>query len=242
MKQHVPTRGRFAGFTLIELLVVIAIIALLAAILFPVFSSAREKARQISCASNLKNLGLCVLMYSSDYDENFPPSQYAPDSTPPGGWWGSGTGYWPQLVYPYHGSLSMFFCPSHRRLNNPVQNARNWNYGANYYIISQSLPSVRVPRVQSPSKNYMLFDSGFTFLKPSQSFTPSGDNYLPGTGDYVSTVPAGNEQDIQEGRHNGGVNVCYVDGHVKWTKPSDMVTEAKKLAPTLEGAWNFNNP
>src|SRR5437763_9221105 len=79
-------RFRFAhshqGFTLIELLVVIAIIAILAAILFPVFAQAREKARTIACASNLKNLGTAVLMYAQDYDERLPLSAEA-IPTPP---------------------------------------------------------------------------------------------------------------------------------------------------------------
>jgi prepilin-type N-terminal cleavage/methylation domain-containing protein/prepilin-type processing-associated H-X9-DG protein len=88
------------GFTLIELLVVIVIIAILAAILFPVFAKVREKARETSCASNLKQLALGFLQYNQDYDERFPI-----------GWDGDKPTSWPQEVAPYIKSDKVFACP-----------------------------------------------------------------------------------------------------------------------------------
>src|SRR5438874_13690723 len=89
------------GFTLIELLVVIVIIAILAAILFPVFAQTREKARQASCMSNCKQIGLAIMQYTQDYDEVFPMA--VRDD------W---TGSWPVLVQPYAKNTALFRCPS----------------------------------------------------------------------------------------------------------------------------------
>jgi prepilin-type N-terminal cleavage/methylation domain-containing protein len=96
-------RRRLNAFTLIELLVVIAIIAILAAILFPVFAQAREKARQVSCLSNMKQIGIGLIMYASDYDSIYPPSQL-----------GTGTELvsWPQIMQPYIKNEQVFVCPS----------------------------------------------------------------------------------------------------------------------------------
>jgi prepilin-type N-terminal cleavage/methylation domain-containing protein/prepilin-type processing-associated H-X9-DG protein len=100
--------GSRVGFTLIELLVVIAIIAILAAILFPVFAKAREKARQITCASNLKQIGLGLMQYTQDYDERFPIGN------------GNGNGNWVDQSYAYYKSTGMFKCP-----DNPNNNTAN---------------------------------------------------------------------------------------------------------------------
>ena len=98
-------RKQQRGFTLIELLVVIAIIAILAAILFPVFAQAREKARQASCLSNLKQLGTAQMMYAQDYDETYPKAYH---QTPQGdvGWY--------LLIQPYAKNTKIFRCPSDR--------------------------------------------------------------------------------------------------------------------------------
>ncbi len=91
------------GFTLIELLVVIAIIAILAAILFPVFARAREKARQASCINNLKQLGLAFLQYAQDYDECLPLLRT---------YTSAGTIYYPWVLEPYHRNWQLWYCPS----------------------------------------------------------------------------------------------------------------------------------
>jgi prepilin-type N-terminal cleavage/methylation domain-containing protein len=103
-----PHQRSSKGFTLIELLVVIAIIAILAAILFPVFAQAREKARQIACVSNMKQLGLAIMQYTQDNDEKYPPALD----------WGqeysSGTdltAHWSQKVLPYVKSNGIYGCP-----------------------------------------------------------------------------------------------------------------------------------
>ncbi|HLJ54985.1 MAG TPA: DUF1559 domain-containing protein, partial [Chthonomonadaceae bacterium] len=98
-----PRNPRVRAFTLIELLVVIAIIAILAAILFPVFAQAREKARQTACISNMKQIGIGLIMYASDYDAQYPPSQLGA---------GNNLVSWPQMMQPYIKNQDVFVCPS----------------------------------------------------------------------------------------------------------------------------------
>ena len=97
------------AFTLIELLVVIAIIAILAAILFPVFARARENARRTSCTSNLKQIGLGLIQYSQDYDEQMPMDQFGPDNDQSGY---GGNYKWMDAAFPYIKSEQIFDCPS----------------------------------------------------------------------------------------------------------------------------------
>lgn len=152
MKRH--------GFTLIELLVVIAIIALLAAILFPVFARAREKARQTSCASNMKQLGLGVAQYMQDYDERFPG---VVDGYPCGPGAAEGFG-WAGQVYPYTKSTGVFACPSD--VSRPALNPLSYGFNAaivlNGAFWSASWANVsaqgHAARLTAPAMTVLLFE------------------------------------------------------------------------------------
>ncbi|MDR3708448.1 MAG: DUF1559 domain-containing protein [Capsulimonadaceae bacterium] len=140
---------RAKGFTLIELLVVIAIIAILAAILFPVFAQAREKARGTACLSNMKQLGLAMVQYVQDYDEQFPNGVDG---------YGNGTG-WAGQIYPYVKSTKSFLCPDDTR------QADFDSYGYNNNFAIRSNPSAMAPnqslnasKLNSAAKTVVLFE------------------------------------------------------------------------------------
>ena len=263
-------KTRKTAFTLIELLVVIAVISILAAILFPVFARARENARRASCMSNLKQMALGLMMYTQDYDDKYPHAQSVTAQLPPDGYfWYSGRWYWPQMIYPYTKNSNIFFCPSaYQTLYDssgrptPYRN----HYGANALIIPTvtSLPSIALASVSAPSTTYLAMDMGAFALAPNTYVVPhvgtvSGITtpaasyyYLPGTYSLVGTDPftssatAQNEADYKEGRHFGGVNVAFADGHVKWLKSEVVFREAQKCTDcgttdTAQSAWNPAN-
>jgi prepilin-type N-terminal cleavage/methylation domain-containing protein/prepilin-type processing-associated H-X9-DG protein len=234
LTQHRSMSSDRHGFTLIELLVVISIIAILAAILFPVFARARENARRASCQSNLKQLGLAIMQYAQDYDSMYPVSSYANPVTPPGGYWDPGNWFWPQSTYPYHKSEQLFRCPSATSNSSPIFR----QYGANYYVIAYpGDPAKSETFVESPASTYLCFDSGFYTAGPAllNGPNPVSHWYIPGIGEATNAPAVANETaDYRSGRHFGGVNMTFADGHVKWLKTSVLKTEAGK-GPN--GAW-----
>jgi prepilin-type N-terminal cleavage/methylation domain-containing protein len=204
-------RHRLA-FTLIELLVVIAIIAVLAALLFPVFAQAREKARQASCASNMRQMSLAVVMYLQDYDERFP---LAASATP--------TGFlnWHHFVDPYVKNKQIWVCPSTDLVLRNVYGELVCHYGFNAYYLNEGVavaniftlnnaPGVALAAVTEPSRTVLLTDArGIAGLQPA--------NHLS-TYTLPPSQPNADFWGRPDTRHTGGVLVGRVDTGVKWLR------------------------
>jgi prepilin-type N-terminal cleavage/methylation domain-containing protein len=154
-----PSRRPRPGFTLIELLVVIAIIAILAAILFPVFAQAREKARQATCLSNLKQLSLGILMYVQDYDERFPPPAGLIYTSPEGKSNCMECNGWELLTKPYTKSDNIYFCPDWRRIplvQGGMKGNPDWYYGS--YGLAAGFLGHTIAEVAFPTQKVMDYD------------------------------------------------------------------------------------
>jgi prepilin-type N-terminal cleavage/methylation domain-containing protein/prepilin-type processing-associated H-X9-DG protein len=218
------------GFTLIELLVVIAIIAILAAILFPVFAQAREQARTSSCLSNMKQLGTALMMYGQDYDETLPSWPFDSKATgmfrdPRFKVWSYGL--WVDALMPYVKNTGVFACPSGPRTGNSFPNAvlfgpkENWfpiNYGYNEYIMNWNNGFAPVARLtgarNGPAEISVIAEVCF-----AGAYQDWSDGYnIPGRGKTFGLYRmycanrAGNN--LCEGRHRDhGVNIAFADGH-----------------------------
>lgn len=240
-------RQYFRAFTLIELLVVIAIISILAAVLFPVFARARENARRASCQSNLRQMALATLMYTKDYDEYFPRTNIIDHSaTPPGGNWASaGYWFWPQIIYPYHKNIDAMLCPSIAVHGNP----RFGNYGVLRNVFPHTEANRSVMAINVPDRVIMFIDASTYVIQPSNVTSPGGSDsqpsYFPGTGSLLGIERdyGKYQRDYESGRHLGGANIAFVDGHVKWMSTSAIVKEARAATNAWSvSMWNPTTP
>ena len=223
------------AFTLIELLVVIAIIAILAAILFPVFSQAREKARQTVCLSNMRQVGLSVQMYAQDYDETYTNTEYG------GSIDDAHEYYWGDMLYPYTKNWQMLQCPTANQKitfkTGVTTYSQQWsyNYGINDIIAADCKeaddPACRhigvaghaMAGVNTPSSTILIADN-----MPADHDTGDGDaatlghgrheiNWQWGHRDAARLSVGGKSQDGYP-RHSAGFVYVLADGHTKWRK------------------------
>ena len=197
------------AFTLIELLVVIAIIAILASILFPVFAQAREKARQSSCQSNLKQLSLAVTMYAQDYDERLPLAAYAVSAYE--------FRLWHDLIDPYLKNKSVWHCPSSLvATKDSSSGAITAHFGYNEHYLTTLAYSfananghvaVSLAEVGTPTETVLLADA--IASKPGSFCGGDGKHLLPPSAPNVDCW--GRPAPL----HSQTVSVAYLDGHVK---------------------------
>jgi prepilin-type N-terminal cleavage/methylation domain-containing protein/prepilin-type processing-associated H-X9-DG protein len=205
-------RSKRVGFTLIELLVVIAIIAILAAILFPVFAQAREKARSTNCLSNMKQLGTAVIMYANDYDGAYPlawhsdPAQYGFDV----------------MLVPYTKSLQVFDCPSntttprwwagYKKQANIDRPGIPGDYAMNGDLTARTVNNIRAglteSSVERPADTILMTE--IWDLRKSTKEGPHHEIFTGNKGAVCERIPF----DI----HQGGSNYNFVDGHAKWLR------------------------
>ncbi|MDR3708862.1 MAG: DUF1559 domain-containing protein [Capsulimonadaceae bacterium] len=224
------------AFTLIELLVVIAIIAILAAILFPVFATAREKARQTSCASNNKQIGIAILQYAQDYDEMLPCASA-------GGGHGQG---WAAPVYAYVKSKAVFQCADDLTVSDGgtapeisaglipivISYALNVNF---FYNVNNGVSNaangspapIPLSKLQSPSIIVMFSEvkGNESTLALSNGWSETDDPSSNGiAADTMGRTATGFTLGTDYARHSGGANYLAADGHVKWLRPTLVAT------------------
>jgi len=186
------------GFTLIELLVVIAIIAILAAILFPVFARARAKARQASCQSNEKQIALAVLMYAQDYDESISIFNVFGSPTEVEG---DNNQFW-ERIQPYVKNRQLYVCPEYGEYVNRYEcRGHHGKYGGYTGTCAVWGGHTRLGRLQRPANTIMIGD----FICRLCNMAGQGDCWM---GQYPCWRP-----------HNEMSNCAFMDGHVKAMKP-----------------------
>lgn len=240
------------GFTLIELLVVIAIISILAAILFPVFARARENARRASCMSNLKQIGIGVMMYTQDFDEKLPNAVACGSQMLETGVLTNqgvstscaSVGYlhlWWHMIYPYVRSTQVFICPSSGTTwtgnyfpTSPKGSYASYGYNQNIYNLSLSaIPQVAI----TP----FILDTTYYLANAYSTCTTA--SALSST-EICSSFTSGHNADPPNPIHLDTFNMLFVDGHVKTQRISDWVTANAKptVAPYTDPIWQKWDP
>jgi len=222
------------GFTLIELLVVIAIIAILAAILFPVYERARAKANSASCQSNLKQIGLAFLMYAQDYDELLPEGEgvYTRAAFPYYPTWDVGTEpyvgkfAWALYLHPYIRNVEAHDCPSGPEHNN--NKYTKYDYGWNSLGTEQQIPGVG--GLARPSETNLVCDANYPYLDRRGPTLA----YLKINLGHNTTNPKSRGD-----RHNGMHNVVFCDGHVKSVSRDGILQGAGGAANNNLPPWNW---
>ncbi|NCO43510.1 MAG: hypothetical protein COZ06_04175 [Armatimonadetes bacterium CG_4_10_14_3_um_filter_66_18] len=210
---------RTRGFTLIELLIVVMILAILAALLFPVFARAREKARGVTCGAHLRQIGTAATMYRSDHDDLNPPACQC------GGPGGSQID-WPWTLAPYHRNVALFLCPTRPAWKldggtptDPTDDARD----SGAYLLNRYLSDTTGQRT-NPCQNRPAHEADID--DPVTTLT-----LLDAAGDDQRDAVTLDWEDPENQRHSGGINALWFDGHVKWSPPGKLVDPALWALP-----------
>ena len=220
------------AFTLIELLVVIAIIALLAAILFPVFGRARENARRSSCQSNLKQIGVGIMQYVQDYDSTMPQLHYY-----------DGSNRWTDTLQPYFKSYQLLRCPSDTNTNEPAPGTNNSSYSANGLGIQHPINQGTSPWSSSTwtgavtnrwvTQAYIPTPSTTVMMADGIDSCWEINNIATTTVSINSSVEPRQFGEWRE-RHLETINTLWADGHVKAVK---LEVLAKRSTTTTTASW-----
>jgi prepilin-type N-terminal cleavage/methylation domain-containing protein/prepilin-type processing-associated H-X9-DG protein len=220
------------GFTLIELLVVIAIIAILAAILFPVFAKAREKARTASCLNNIKQLGLAMMQYSQDYDEYYPKCYTADNGAGSNVRWFWRNDTYPGQLYAYIKNKQVFVCPS----------GTPGSYGCNTALMpAGASPTPKQGQVTKPAETIAFADAnawGGDVNTGNGGTFQGGSELRPLTAANITAVGPGtacNCRSLWAPRHNEMANVAFADGHAKIMK-----CDATFPLSATDSMWDLN--